>query len=264
MPSLTPRPLRVLIADDEPLARGRMRSLLLQEPGTCVVAEAANGSETIAAIERIEVDLILLDIQMPEMDGFATVEAMRTGPAAPAPAIIFVTAYDAYALQAFAVHAVDYLLKPVSAERLHEAVHRVHVNHDVLRLNHDLRSRMSSLRLELETLRHARQQLLVKTDGEITLLALDDIDWISSAGNYVTLHIKGRTKLWRETLQAVEKRLAPHRFARISRSTLVNTTKIATLRSAGYGDYCVRLQDTTELALSRAYREAFLSTLNQI
>ncbi len=254
-------PVRTLIADDEPLARDRLRCLLGAEPDITIAGECSNGIDTVAFVERGQVDLVLLDIQMPEMNGF---DVIRTLAAKHLPAVIFVTAYDAYALRAFEVHALDYLLKPVEAGRLTAALNRVRDDHRRHQRDQELQCRVAALLVELAMRRAPRDQILVKSDGEMTFLAPEDIDWVESAGNYVTLHMKGKTKLLRETLQAIEKKLAPYKFARISRSVVVNTARIQALRSAQYGDYHVQLRDATELTLSRGYRDAFFGSVERL
>ena len=190
---------------------------------------------------------------MPEMDGFEVLKSIATERM---PAVIFVTAYDRYALDAFDVHALDYLLKPVAPERMKSALNHVRAS-----LNSSLRAdaqrRMTNLLTTLESRRYKKERILVKSGGEIAFLATDEIDWVESAGNYVTLHLADKTKFLRETLSAMEKKLACHGFVRISRSTVVNTARIKAMRSAQYGGYKIQLLDATELTLSRGYRESF-------
>jgi two-component system, LytTR family, response regulator len=253
--------IRTLIADDEPLARERLRFLLQDEPDIEVVGECADGKSAGAFLKGNAVDLLLLDIQMPEMDGFAV---LRTIPLQQLPAVIFVTAYDSYALDAFEVHAVDYLLKPVAAERMKAALDHLRAIHELKRtdwphFNADIQRRIANLLTELEarSIPSKEGRILVKSDGEIAFLAAAEIDWVESAGNYVTLHLNKKTRLLRETLSSMEKKLASHGFVRISRSAIVNTAKIKAMRSAQYGDYAIQLLDFTELTLSRGYRESF-------
>jgi two-component system LytT family response regulator len=176
--------------------------------------------------------------------------------------VIFVTAYDRYALDAFEVHALDYLLKPVAAERMKAALNQVRAARELQIMNADFHRRVAIMLTALESRPDPKERLLVKADGEITFLAAEEIDWIEAAGNYVTLHMNHKTKLLRETLSAMKKRLGPNRFVRISRSVIVNTAKIKTMRSAHYGDYRVQLLDATELTLSRGYRESFFARIN--
>ena len=245
--------IRTLIADDEPLARERIRFLLAGERDVEVVGECPDGGSTVAFLENSPVDLLLLDIQMPEMDGF---EVLKSIAVERMPAVIFVTAYDRYALDAFEVHALDYLLKPVAAERMRSALNQARLSMESP-LRAEVQRRMASLLTELESHRYKKERILVKSDGELAFLAADEIDWVESAGNYVTLHSSSKTRFLRETLSNMEKKLASHGFVRISRSTVVNTARIKALRSAQYGDYKIQLLDATELTLSRGYRESF-------
>ncbi len=251
--------IRTLIADDEPLARERLQFLLADEADIDVVGVCGDGRSAIALIESSVVDLLLLDIQMPEMDGFEVLKAVAPNRL---PAIIFVTAYDRYALDAFEVHALDYLLKPVAPERMRKALDHVRAGRESQVLNADLQRRIVNMLGELESRRQRAERIPVKADGEVTFLTVDEIDWIESAGNYVTLHVRGKTKLVRETLSAMEKKLAANGFVRISRSTVVNAARIKTLRPVQYGDYSIQLVDATELMLSRGYRGSFFESVN--
>ena len=256
--------IQTLIADDEPLARERLRFLLNDEHDVAIVGECPDGKSTVAFIENNAVDLLLLDIQMPEMDGF---EVLRSIPSDRLPAVVFVTAYDRYALDAFEVHALDYLLKPVVPERMKAALNHVRLKHARVgqereQLSSDIQRRIANMLTELESRHPQRERILVKSDGEITFLAASEIDWVESAGNYVTLHLSNKTKFLRETLSAMEKKLASHGFIRISRSAVVNTARIKAMRSAHYGDYKIQMHDATELTLSRGYRESFFALVN--
>ena len=193
---------------------------------------------------------------MPEMDGC---EVLRSVAMDRLPAVIFVTAYDRYALDAFEVHALDYLLKPVAAERMKAALNQVRAARKLQIMTADFHRRMAIMLTALESRPDPKERLLVKADGEIAFL---EIDWIEAADNYVTLHMNHKTTLLHETLSAMEKRLGPNRFVRISRSVIVNTAKTKTKRSAHYGDYRVQLLDATELTLSRGYRESFFARVN--
>jgi len=251
--------IRTLIADDEPLARERLRFLLANESDIDVAGECADGRSTVAFLEKNAVDLLLLDIQMPEMDGFEVLKAIAPDRL---PAVVFVTAYDRYALDAFEVHALDYLLKPVAAERMKAALDHVRADLQTQILNADIQRRVANMLAEMESRRRRNERIPVKSGGEIAFLAAEEIDWIESAGNYVTLHISNKTKFLRETLSAMEKKLASHGFVRISRSTVVNTSRIKAMRSSQYGDYKIQLVDSTELTLSRGYRESFFELVD--
>ncbi len=242
---------RVLIVDDEPLARDRIRSLLGEQEDMMVAGECGDGICAITAIKELEPDLVFLDMQMPEMDGLEVIRAI--GPK-DFPTVIFVTAYDRYALQAFEVHAVDYLLKPFDRQRFHEALQRVR-----RRLSEEkqeaIKEQLKNLTLSLTRPNHYQNRLAVKTDGRVYLLNVHDVDWLESAGNYICLHVGKQTHIIRETLSQLEEQLNPQKFARIHRSSIVNLERIQELRPYFHGDYKVILQNGAELSLSRKYRE---------
>ena len=250
-------PIRVLLSDDEALARERLRGLLETEPDLEVVAECGDGKSAIALIKRERPDLVFLDIQMPEVDGFGVISALA---GEQLPLTIFVTAYDRYAMKAFEVHALDYLLKPVVKERLAEAL-----DHARKQLEHPseavFQRRVLGLLAELDSRQNAPQRIVIKADGEIVCLKPGEIDWAESAGNYVCLHVGQATHILRETITSLETRLGQHQFLRVHRSTLVNVDRIKTLRPSLYGDYSILLRDGTKLTLSRGFRETVLRRL---
>ena len=248
--------IRVLLSDDEALARERLRSLLEEEPDLEIVAECGDGKTTIATIEREKPDLVFLDIQMPEIDGFGVVQELHDV----MPLTIFVTAYDKYAMKAFEVHALDYLLKPVGKERLSEAVARARGQ---LKQPPDggFQRRVLEMLGDLEARQQTPKRIIIKSDGEIVCLKPSEIDWAESAGNYVCLHVGGATHILRETITALESRLGPGQFMRVHRSTLVNVDRIKTLKPSLYGDYSILLRDGTKLTLSRGFRENVLKRL---
>ncbi|MEO8724630.1 MAG: LytTR family DNA-binding domain-containing protein [Acidobacteriaceae bacterium] len=252
--------IRTLVVDDEPLARERMIFLLEGERDIEVAAQRSDGRSALNYIERNPVDLALLDIQMPEMNGFEMVKQLAPERM---PCIIFVTVYDEYALQAFAVHAADYLLKPVEKERLTAALDQVRKRQSIELSGAELHGRMTEMLADLESRRAAPGRILLKSEGQITFYDPEQIDWIESAGNYVTLHAAGKKQFLRETLSGFEKKLKPYGFVRISRSVVVNTTRIKCMKSAQYGDYSVQLRDSTELMLNRRYREAFFKLVER-
>ncbi len=249
--------IRVLLSDDETLARERLRSLLLEEPDVEIVAECGDGNSAIATIKREKPDLVFLDIQMPEVDGFGVVQALREEHL---PLTIFVTAYDRYAMKAFEVHALDYLLKPVGKQRLREAL-----DHARKLLQHPsedtFQRRVLEMLGDMDARHHAPERIVVKSDGEIVCLKPHEIDWAESAGNYVCLHVGAATHILRETITALESRLGARQFLRVHRSTLVNVDRIKTLRPSLYGDYSILLRDGTKLTLSRGFRENVLRRL---
>jgi two-component system LytT family response regulator len=245
--------LRVLIVDDEPLARDRIRELLAREQQVLVVGEAGNGADAALLVEQHDPDLVFLDVQMPEVDGFGFLELL--GPER-APLTIFVTAYDQYALRAFEVHALDYLLKPFDRDRFQRALERAR-NTLLGREVDDSHRRIAALLAELAPERRYAERLVVKTGEKTLLLRVNEVDWIEAAANYLKLHRGKDVHLLRETMNSIETRLDPSRFARIHRSTIVNLDRIAHLESWFHGDYCVKLVDGTTLTLSRTYRDRF-------
>jgi two-component system LytT family response regulator len=250
-------PIRVLLSDDEALARERLRRLLKDEGDLEIVAECGDGKSAISLVQREKPDLLFLDIQMPEVDGFGVINALKGDHL---PLTIFVTAYDRYAMKAFEVHALDYLLKPIGKERLSEAL-----GHARKQLQHPsetlFQRRVLNLLSDLESRQHAPQRIVIKADGEIVCLKPGEIDWAESAGNYVCLHVGGSTHILRETITSLETRLGAQQFLRVHRSTLVNVDRIKTLRPSLYGDYAILLRDGTKLTLSRGFRENVLKRL---
>jgi two-component system, LytTR family, response regulator len=242
-------PIRTLVADDEPIARARMVALLREEPDVEVIGECATGPEAMSAIERTSPDLVFLDIQMPQIDGLTLTRTLgRT-----MPAVVFVTAYDEYALGAFEVHALDYLLKPYSADRFKSAL--VHARQHLA-----ARRTAGSHRSAYER----RDRLVIKSSGRIYFVRTRDIDWCEAAGNYVRLHTGSQTHLVRGTMAHIESQLDPAQFIRIHRSTIVNVDRIQELQSSFGGEYVVLLHDQTRLTLSRGYREGLQARLGEI
>ena len=242
--------VRTLIVDDELLARERLRQLLEAEPEIELIAECSDGAEALAALQDKKPDLVFLDIQMPELDGFGVLEAIRMDVA---PVIVFVTAYDKFALRAFEVHAADYLLKPFDRDRFQTALGRA-----LERLKHRgseaQQQKQSALLAELRPPSKPLERLAVKSGGRVVFVKISDIDWIEAAHNYVELHVGKESHLLRETLNAIEARLSPEKFARISRSAIVNIDRIKELQPLFHGEYTVTLQNGTRVTLSRRYR----------
>jgi two-component system LytT family response regulator len=262
--------IRTLIVDDEPAARDAISTLLAGDPGIEVVGECADGVSALAAIRTELPDLLFLDVQMPEMDGFSVLRELAPDEL---PVVIFSTAYDQYALRAFEVHALDYLLKPFDDTRFHEAVERAK---EAVR-----RGRLGALSVQLLDLLDggrpgtaaaaggpggsggtgrssggARylQRLVIKTDGRVAVVNVKDIDWIEADGDYARIHAAKQWHVLRETMRSLEEQLDPARFARIHRSTIVNVERIKELQPYFRGDYVVILHDGTSLKLSRGYR----------
>jgi two-component system LytT family response regulator len=238
--------LRTIIADDEPLARDRLRALLGEDPEVVIAAECADGASTADQVTRLGPDLLFLDVQMPAADGFAALARIPRDRLPPA--VVFVTAHDEHAVRAFEVHAVDYLLKPFSAERFAQALSRA---------KERIRSRRTvDVAGLLRTLASPPDRLVVRSGGRVSFLPVDELDWAQAADNYVELHAGREVHLLRETLTRLEDRLDPRRFVRVHRSTLVNVARVRELRPLLGGDHEVLLLDGTRLVLSRTYREA--------
>jgi two-component system, LytTR family, response regulator len=242
--------LRVIIVDDEPPARNKIRELIKSEQDVEIVDECTNGREAVQSITSNSPDLVFLDIQMPELDGFGVIEAI--GPEQ-FPAVIFVTAYDQYAVQAFEVHAIDYLLKPFDRQRFQTALNRVK-DHLQSNRHDDLNQQLDSLLRQLKGPKKQAERFVVKSGGRVFFLKNDEIDWIEAAGNYVRLHVGNETHLLRETMSAIQKKLDPALFIRIHRSTFVNIEKIKELQPWFHGEYVVIMRDGTQLTMSRSYR----------
>lgn len=245
--------LRCLIVDDEPLAREAIRSHIALDPALEVVGEAEDGGGAIRAIESLRPDLLFLDVQMPEVDGFAVLQDLSAR-GIRLPATIFVTAYDHYALRAFEVHALDYLLKPIREERFLEAVaaakSRIAADRGL-----QTADRLAGLLVQGGLLVRRPARLPVKVDGRIILVPLDQVEWIESEGNYVRLHLSGQSYLLRDTMSAIEAKLDPDQFTRIHRCTIVNINRIEYLRPWFTGEYIVRMLSGKELTLTRSYRD---------
>jgi two-component system LytT family response regulator len=247
--------LRALIVDDERVARQRIRRLLASTASDiAVIGECGDGVTAVETIVREEPELVFLDVQMPELDGFGVVSALD--PAA-LPAIIFVTAFDKYALRAFDVHAIDYLLKPFTTDRFRTAVLRARDRIERRTLDNGLASLAQTLRERPRYL----TRVSVKTAGKIVLVDVATVDWIEAADNYVRLHVGTREYLHRETLAGLEKQLDPERFVRIHRSALVQVDRIAELHPASHGDMDVVLRNGKTLTLSRTCAEGVLRVL---
>ena len=242
--------IRTLIVDDEPLARDRLRQLLEVEAEIQIIGECADGREAVAAIRGASPDLVFLDVQMPELDGFGVLEALA---GQPLPVIVFVTAYDKFALRAFEVHAVEYLLKPFDRERFQAALR--HAMEQAGNKAAGLHAQpQAAVLAQLRPQTKPLDRLAVKTGAHLVWVPLDDIDWIESADNYVELHVGPGSHLLRETLNALEQRLPPGKLVRISRSAMVNPQRIKELRRLLYGGCQLRLITGATLTLSRRYR----------
>ncbi len=252
--------IRTLIVDDEPLAREKLCGFLDGVEGFEVVGECRDGREALETIERERPDLVLLDVQMPEMDGFEVLENLAEDQL---PTVVFVTAYDQYALKAFDVHAVDYLLKPFDRDRFQRALERARMEVERREVG-DVRQKLLALLGDAEMRRRRySDRLVVKASGRVVFLKVDDVDWIDAAGNYVKIHAGGETHQLRETMSRLEDRLDPEKFLRIHRSTIVNIERIRELQQQFHGDYLVVLKNGQRLTLSRSYRDRIQELLDR-
>ena len=240
--------VRVVIADDEPLVRERLRMLLAPQPGYTVVAECADGAQTVEVISREQPDLLFLDVQMPELDGFEVLEVV---PPRERPAVIFVTAYDDYALRAFEVNAVDYLLKPVEPGRFAEALQRAQERRQGA--SAEAEQALRSLLSEYRARRGRATRLVVRDGSRVTFVSTSEVEWIDSAGNYARLHTTAGEHLLRETLKSLEARLDPERFVRVHRSAIVNVERIVSLEPYFHGEYVLILKGGARLTSSRSH-----------
>jgi two-component system LytT family response regulator len=256
--------LRTLLVDHEPLSRDRIARMLADEPDVEVVGECAGGAAAVEAIRALDPDLVLMDVQMPGMDGFEVLRQV----APRAPRTVFVTAHDRHALRAFEVHAVDFLLKPFSADRLREAIRRAarqspgarreaeqRLEELLERLGRDQRALGRRIPAAPERPAEYPARLLVKKGERMVLVPVERVDWLEAEGNYVRLHAGTERHLVRATMNGMEKLLDPRRFLRIHRSTIVNLDRVREVKPWFAGDCIVLLEDGKELRLSRRYRD---------
>ena len=246
--------IRTVIADDEHLARRKLRVLLDAEPGVQVVAECQDGQQTVNAVQTHRPDLLLIDIRMPDMDGFQVLKQIAPDEM---PVVVFTTAYDQFAIRAFEAHALDYLLKPFDGERLHHAVERARA--ELLKLHdRDLTGRILDLLAKnMEPKMESKQgddRMVIRAGGKVVFLDVKEIDWIEAAANYVKLNVGKDSYLLREGIGSISERLDPDRFVRIHRSVIVNVRKIKELQPCESGEYIAVLRNGKELSCSRGYR----------
>jgi two-component system LytT family response regulator len=242
--------INAVIVDDEPIARQRIRSSLKKHNNVSIVAECANGEEALDTIAELHPDLLFLDIQMPEISGLDVADQLSGDEM---PIIIFVTAYDQYALDAFERHALDYLLKPFDQERFDSALER---GIELLeqKKQAELADRLEDAVDEIQKDRGYQSRVMIKKSNSIIFVPVEEIDWIEADGNYVQLHVGDKKHITRCTMTRMERRLDPEHFFRIHRSTIVNINKIETIEPWFHGDYKVILNTGTELTLSRNYK----------
>ncbi len=248
--------IRSIIVDDEPPARKKVRHFLRDDPRFEVVGEAGDGLEGAELIAHTEPDLVFLDIQMPRMDGF---EMLRGLEAAHIPHVVFTTAYDQYAIRAFEVHALDYLLKPFDADRFRDSLERA--AREILQKK-NFRKNLQALLAEAGRSPFTRR-LVLKSGGRITFLRTDEIAWIEAAGKYVHLHAGKASYLYRDSMSGMEGRLDPDRFFRVHRSAIVHVEFVHELQPWSKGDYIILLKNGTRVPLGRAYRDRFLRSLQR-
>ncbi|HEX4086250.1 MAG TPA: LytTR family DNA-binding domain-containing protein [Chthoniobacteraceae bacterium] len=238
--------LRTVIVDDERMARTRLRRMLEKDPEVEIVAECEDGLAAVAVVQEQEPDLLLLDIQMPEMDGFGVLDAL--GPER-TPEVVFVTAYDEHAIRAFDEHALDYLMKPVAPERFTKMLARVRERRG--------KAKQDSL-FEMLAQRKADNRaarLMVKNGERTSFIAPEEIDWVEAAGNYAILHLGKRTHILRETMSALETQLVGDVFCRVSRSAILNLRRVRELQSVSPGEHVAILTDGQRIGISRSLRE---------
>lgn len=268
--------IRVALVDDEPLGRERIRSLLAEDPDVSLVGEYATGEEAVAGSADSPPELIFLDVQMPGLDGFGVVQLLQQVVAPDQfPVIVFVTAYDQYALRAFEVSAVDYLLKPFDRARFSDALARARSRVEERRgagfgrrrddSTRELLRQIGELRAQQEAVNSERMRaearFVVRSASKLFFVRAADVDWISGEGNYARLHTGARTHLVRETLKSVESRLSPRQFVRVHRSAIINLDRVAELQPHAHGEYRLTMKDGSRLTSSRAHSANLRSLL---
>ncbi len=243
--------IRILIVDDEPLGREAVRHLLNNDDEVEIVAESPDGIQALEDMQTYSPDVVFLDIQMPGCDGF---EVLKRLPKHFSPLIIFVTAYDKYAIDAFTVHAIDYILKPIDPGRFRTALAAAKENlrsKERQAVNEHLYKFVESL----QSTSGFADRIVVKTNGKMVFVSVEDVDWIESAGDYVCIHARGEKHIIRETMNSIEGKLNPGRFMRIHRSTIVSVDRVKEMEPLFQGQYLLRLRDGTKLVASRSYKK---------
>lgn len=239
--------IHAVVADDELLARQKLRQLLREESGVDVVGESASAVETIELVRVAQPDLLFLDIRMPGMDGFDIIDRLSADSTVSVPRIIFTTAYDSYALRAFEIHAVDYLLKPFTQERLHSALDSARQQ---ILASKQLPGRDDA---QLNGDKYTKR-IVFKSRGRILFLAVSEIRWIAAEENYVRICTQSETHLLRETMSRIEERLDPRVFLRVHRSSIVNLQYVKEVRTDADGEFMVIMANGQKVAMSRSYR----------
>ncbi|MCK9408729.1 MAG: LytTR family DNA-binding domain-containing protein [Bacteriovoracaceae bacterium] len=243
--------ISVMIVDDEPLARHGLRTMIEAEKGFDIVAEASDGDEALRLFRKHSPAVLFLDIQMPEIDGFDVLNAL---PKQNMPLVVFVTAYNEFAVKAFTEHALDYVLKPLDTERIHSALHRVR---EMVRLttSASYSDRISEALRALQSTKKYLERITIRSAGKISFISVNDILWIEAAADYIILHTRNGKQTTREMIGSIEQQLDPSRFIRIHRSTIVNLNIIRELRPEHHGEYTAILDQGTTLTVSRSYRK---------
>lgn len=239
--------VRAVIVDDEPLPRERIATLLAAHPEVEIVAECGDGAEAVRVVAELRPDLLFLDIQMPELDGFEVLEALEGDRL---PAVIFVTAFDEYAVRAFEVSAIDYLLKPIDPVRFEQALGRAMQR---MTVSPDASGALLAFLSRWRAERGFAARFVVRSGGKLIFVRPQDVDWIDAAGNYVRLHSAGRQHLIRETMKSIEARLDPELFVRVHRSAIVNIDRVVSLEPYFHGEYVVVMRDGSKLTSSRSH-----------
>ncbi len=261
---MTTANIKVMVVDDEPLAREGVVLRLNKESDLEVIAECANGNEAIRAILEKKPDLVFLDIKMPKVTGFDVVKAVG---AEHMPTVIFLTAYDEFAIEAFQVHALDYLLKPINTARFKESLERARQEikkNRIAERSTQLSALLNDISPQAPTpveTQENEERIVVRSHGHIHLIRHEDILWLEANGDYINIHTAQRTHLVRETMRKMEQRLASHGFQRIHRSIIVKLALITELLTCDSGDYEVVINDGTKLKLSRSYRDTLFDKL---
>lgn len=249
--------IRTLIVDDEPVARQGMRRLLKSEPDVAIIGECGDGVQAVEAIATANPELVFLDIQMPELDGFGVVQTLGTDRM---PSFIFVTAYDDFALRAFQVHAMDYLLKPVKAPLFRDALDRAR---NQIRANYPatMSDKFQSLLQGLHDAKRYRRRLVIRSTGKLIVIKVEEVQWFEAQGDYICVHHGGKRHLLRERLTALENSLDPGQFARIHRSAIVKIDCIQEIQPLTNGDYAAILTTGEKLTISRSHRERVFDSI---
>src|SRR5579864_8492537 len=251
--------IRTLIVDDEPLSRRKIREFLKGDEDIEVVGECGNGEQAVEAVRNAAPDLLFLDVQMPGMDGFAVLEELRDDERLPF--VIFVTAYDKYAVKAFEVRALDYLLKPFNKSRFAEALNRFR-DREARLSGADRKEELKAALREIQKEARDSERLVVKSGSRIVFLRKGAIEWVEAQGDYAKLHVGKETHMLRETMTALSERLDPNRFVRIHRSRIVNLDYVREIRPLWGGDCTLSMRDGTEVTMSRTYRTNLQAALN--